>query len=446
MKEKLQDFFNRFISNDNGDVTQTQKNQKGKLIIIVLALFLGLFLLMKFTSSDELTEKEKIEKIAGNFKLVDKDETAKTNWIGSASGDMDLAKKKIDALTTKNEKLEDEISKMKSILRDLVDKKDITKEEVQNKSNPSTSTNYDNKFPNLNAVDLPDLEKKELYANFPKPSESNNFGLSQVGKIPQIPEVTSARYSTLEGSLAYINVAPKPEMEEMEIEKNPLHIIPTGSITRAVLLSGFDAPTMTQAKTNPLPILMRVTDTSILPNSWQYDIKDCFITAEGYGDLTSERAYIRTNTLACITDDGRHIEVDFHGSIAGEDGKTGLKGAVVTKQGALLARTLISGFLQGVGESFSQVDTTTIVSGNGITSTPVEQTASEAMRSGVFKGLSSSAEKLADFYLKMADQISPVIEISAGREITITTTSRVELKMLEEQAKATQNNQTKEKE
>ena len=53
---------------------------------------------------------------------------------------------------------------------------------------------------------------------------------------------------------------------------------------------------MTQAKTNPLPVLMRVVDTSVLPNSWQYDIKDCFITGEGYGDLTSESAYIRTNT------------------------------------------------------------------------------------------------------------------------------------------------------
>lgn len=31
---------------------------------------------------------------------------------------------------------------------------------------------------------------------------------------------------------------------------------------------------------------MRVIDTSILPNTWQYDRKDCFITAEGYGDLT----------------------------------------------------------------------------------------------------------------------------------------------------------------
>ncbi|MDE6958451.1 MAG: conjugal transfer protein TraB [Helicobacter apodemus] len=433
MREKLQGFFNRFISNDNGDITQTQRKQRGKLIVILVIVFLVLFILLRFTVNDETTEKERAEKIAGNFKLVDKDEMAKTNWIGSASEDMDLAKKKIDTLTTKNEKLEKELSKMQSILKDLVNEKEKQREEqTKFKNLPPPTPTSSNKLPDLNKVELDDLGRRELYTNFPKPNEGNNFGISQLGAIPQMPEDISVRYTSLEDSLAYINVAPKPEIQKQEAEKKPLHIIPTGSITRAVLLSGFDAPTMTQAKTNPLPILMRVIDTSILPNTWQYDIKDCFITAEGYGDLTSERAYIRTNTLACITDEGKHIEVNFAGSVAGEDGKTGLKGAVVTKQGALLARTLIAGFLQGVGNSFGQTNATTIVSGSGVTSTPTNQTATEAMRSGIFKGLSASAEKLADFYLKMADQISPVIEISAGREITITTTSRVELKTLEE--------------
>ncbi|WP_191337845.1 TraB/VirB10 family protein, partial [Helicobacter pullorum] len=162
---------------------------------------------------------------------------------------------------------------------------------------------------------------------------------------------------------------------------------------------------------------------------------DCFITGEGYGDLTSERAYIRTNTLSCMANDGRHINLDFKGAVSGEDGKIGLKGRVVTKQGALLARTLIAGFLQGVGESFGQQDTTTIVSGSGTTTVPLDQTANEAFQQGLFQGLSDSAEKLADFYLKMADQISPVIEISAGREITVITTDLTEIKSIEEEAK-----------
>ena len=115
----------------------------------------------------------------------------------------------------------------------------------------------------------------------------------------------------------------------------------------------------------------------------------------------------------------------------------------ITKQGALLARTLIAGFLQGVGESFGQQDTTTIVSGSGTTTVPLDQTANEAFQQGLFQGLSDSAEKLADFYLKMADQISPVIEISAGREITVITTDLTEIKSIEEEAKKSTSNNTK---
>ena len=62
MREKLQGFFNRFISNDNGDITQTQRKQRGKLIVILVIVFLVLFILLRFTVNDETTEKERAEK------------------------------------------------------------------------------------------------------------------------------------------------------------------------------------------------------------------------------------------------------------------------------------------------------------------------------------------------------------------------------------------------
>ena len=43
----------------------------------------------------------------------------------------------------------------------------------------------------------------------------------------------------------------------------------------------------------------------------------------------------------------------------------------------------------------------------------------------------------------MADQISPVIEISAGREITVITTDLTEIKSIEEEAKKSTSNNTK---
>ena len=131
----------------------------------------------------------------------------------------------------------------------------------------------------------------------------------------------------------------------------------------------------------------------------------------------------------------------FKGAATGEDGKLGLKGEVVTKQGALLARTLIAGFLQGVGDAFSQQNQVVLTGTTGVTTTTKDLTAGEAMEMGAFSGLSKSAEKLADFYLKMADQVAPVIEISAGREINIITTQMVELKSIEEMENAGNTNQ-----
>lgn len=432
MREKIENLFRKLINNDSGDVNNSEKNQKKKIIMIVAGLFIGLLLLINLTGGGETeTPQQANEKITGKFKLVDSDETAKTNWIGSASEDLDLSKRKIDSLTSANQKLSSELTEMKKVLGSLVDEKNKQEQEAKRASEKTEA----NKEVSVNGVNLPDLGNVDLYKDFPKPNENNNFGLKK-GEIPEIVETTTEQYSTVDDALVYMKIAEKEKPKEV-IKPKTLHIVPTGTITRAVLLNGVDAPTLAQAKTDPLPILMRVVDTSILPNAWQYDIKDCFIVGEGYGDLTSERAYIRTNNLSCMTNDGRHIDLEFKGAVSGEDGKIGLKGRVVTKQGALLARTLIAGFLQGVGESFGQQDTTTLVSGTGTTTVPLDQTASEAMQQGLFRGLSESAEKLADFYLKMADQISPVIEVSAGREISIITTEKIELKTLEEQIEET---------
>ncbi|EAI0017504.1 conjugal transfer protein TraB, partial [Campylobacter upsaliensis] len=266
------------------------------------------------------------------------------------------------------------------------------------------------------------------------------------GKVPELEQIEQTRYTPLTDSLNFTNIA-KPEVKEEKEKKTKRHIIPTGSIVKAVLLSGMDAPTMTQAKTEPLPVLMKVTELSILPNSYAYDIQDCFLMGEGYGDLTSERAYIRVNNISCVTNKGQKIDMVMKGAATGEDGKLGLRGEVVTKQGALLARTLIAGFLQGVGESFANKNQIVTQNGfGGTTTTNGTMNAGESLQAGAFEGLSKSAEKLADFYLKMADQVTPVIEISAGREVNIITTATLELKTLEEQdkdEKKSQNNQAK---
>lgn len=437
--------FMKFFSNDK-DINNLEKRQKSNKILISSSIIVILFIFMLLLGDDKKAPQEN----AGDFKIVDSDEMAKTKWVGEASSDLGLTKKSVDEVLNKNNKLEKEIDELRKIVSEAVKNKN-------SENNPINSTN-----PNENVLNSVDLDKQntnqsnieKLYQSFPQPTlEENTSETFDIlnsklpkGKVPELEQIEQTRYTPLTDSLNFTNIA-KPEVKEEKEKKSDRHIIPTGSIVKAVLLSGMDAPTMTQAKTEPLPVLMKVSDLSILPNSYAYDIQDCFLMGEGYGDLTSERAYIRVNNISCVTNKGQKIDMTMKGAATGEDGKLGLRGEVVTKQGALLARTLVAGFLQGVGESFANQNQIVTQNGfGGTTTTNGSMDAGESLQAGAFEGLSKSAEKLADFYLKMADQVTPVIEISAGREVNIITTATLELKTLEEQAKdekKPQNNQTK---
>ena len=61
-------------------------------------------------------------------------------------------------------------------------------------------------------------------------------------------------------------------------------------------------------------------------------MRECFLVAAGYGDLASERAYLRTEAITCIREDGGAIEVPLDAYAVGEEGKVGVRGRLVSKQ------------------------------------------------------------------------------------------------------------------
>ena len=74
--------------------------------------------------------------------------------------------------------------------------------------------------------------------------------------------------------------------------------------------------------------------------------------------LGSERAYLRAETLTCVRTDGGVIEVPLDAYAVGEDGKVGIRGGLVSKQGALLAKALQAGFLTAFSKVLTQVPST----------------------------------------------------------------------------------------
>jgi hypothetical protein len=77
----------------------------------------------------------------------------------------------------------------------------------------------------------------------------------------------------------------------------------------------------------------------------------------GYGDISSERAYLRTENLSCVRADGATLEVKIQGSVYGEDGKVGMRGRLVTKQGQMLANALLAGVVSGIGQGLATSST-----------------------------------------------------------------------------------------
>jgi conjugal transfer pilus assembly protein TraB len=196
------------------------------------------------------------------------------------------------------------------------------------------------------------------------------------------------------------------------------------SFTRGTLLGGLDAPTGGQSQANPHPVLIRLSDNAFLPNRFRGEYRDCFVVAAGYGDISSERAYLRTESLSCVRGDGATLEVKIQGSVYGEDGKVGMRGRLVTKQGQMLANALLAGVVSGIGQGLSTSSTEYSTSALG---TVASASGSDGYRAGVGSGVGRALDRLAQYYIKLAENTFPVIEVDAGREIDVVITKGVRI-------------------
>lgn len=205
--------------------------------------------------------------------------------------------------------------------------------------------------------------------------------------------------------------------------------IPAGAFFRAVLLSGLDAPTGGQVQANPHPVLLRLLDNAVLPNQFRAQVKECFIVAAGYGDMSSERAYLRTESLSCVNKRGQVIDVAINGWAIGDDGKAGIRGQLVSKQGRALANAVLSGVLSGIGSAIRESSVNTQVGGFSGTVVQTPKPGQE-FRAGMGEGVSKGVDRLTDYYVKLAERMFPVVEVDAGRVVDIALSKGMSLKGL----------------
>lgn len=254
----------------------------------------------------------------------------------------------------------------------------------------------------------------------------NNMAMSNLMAPTGMPSQNKMSVPSFEGgSVSYTGgievVAAKKEDPLKKIEeakkKELVSVYLPPSFMEASLLSGLDAPTAEGGKGNPVPALLRIKDLAVLPNKVKANLKGCFVIAEGVGSLSEERANLRLVSISCLDKKGQSvIDQKITGFVVDTDGKIGLRGRVVSKMGAAIARSMLAGFFGGVGQVIQQANTTTSQSPLGATSTI---NPNQALAAGLGSGLTAATQELQKFYLELAKQQMPVIEVGATRKVTI---------------------------
>ena len=199
--------------------------------------------------------------------------------------------------------------------------------------------------------------------------------------------------------------------------------LPAGSHAEAVVIAGVDASAGIVSQSDPRPVLLRITSPAWTAaeggRALEVDLEGCTVTGAAHGDLSSEKVYVRLRTLTCAGDaPGAVVETEVAGFVAGA-GKTGVRGPVVSREGALVEKAFLAGAVSGIGEGVSRAfEPQALATGPG-TAAVANTSLSDIARSGLGAGAGSAGRKVADYLIRRAEQYQPVIQLQAGTRVAV---------------------------
>ncbi len=214
-----------------------------------------------------------------------------------------------------------------------------------------------------------------------------------------------------------------PELVADAVAKPVSAWLPAGAHASAIVLAGVDASAGISSQGDPRPVLMRITGPAWTAAedgiALQVDIDGCTVTGAAHGDLSSEKVYARLQTMTCAGPrPGTVVETPVAGFVAGS-GKTGVRGPVVSREGALVEKAFLAGVVSGVGQGAAQAFQPQAVA-TGAGGAAVANTGlGDIGRAGLGAGASSAGQKVADYMIRRAEQYQPVIQLQAGTKVTL---------------------------
>lgn len=204
-------------------------------------------------------------------------------------------------------------------------------------------------------------------------------------------------------------------------------IIPATTFVKATLISGVDASTAITSSADPLPVMIKLRNDGYIPRKLKSDLKGCHVLAAAKGDLSAERVHVRLEKLVCTEIETKEIvETDVAGFVVGPDGKNGIRGEVISKDGQYLGRALAGGVLSGFANVLNP-DSATSGMGNALLQNSEKKSTGDVFKTGFAGSASNSTDRLAQYYIDRAEQIQPVISIPGGVNVEIVFTQSVDI-------------------
>lgn len=268
----------------------------------------------------------------------------------------------------------------------------------------------------------------ELNKNWQSKFESLEESSLIKGNNPAQPEAPASVFQ--EQSLAFngehARLGMRPSIHTVSFRKkrsvrsdsklDPAHYVPSNTSVRAVVLGGADADASVygQSKNNGV-MLFKLLDSGALPNGQRSRLQGCRVSANTYGDISSERAFATLYRLSCAHPGQPIIDKEITGWVF-YNGKVGIKGKPLMRDNKIMAWAGVSGALSGVAQAAQYAQSMQQFSPLGATSVvPSSNIAPFA----AYGGASKAADQLSEYYVKRAEQYHPVIQVGSGNVVTI---------------------------
>ena len=193
--------------------------------------------------------------------------------------------------------------------------------------------------------------------------------------------------------------------------------LPPNSLARATVVVGVDATTNTRSQSDPLPVLLRITgparsvygDGKLLATR----VQGCMVNGAAYGDLSSEKVYVKLQRMTCAQPGGRFAVSEVKGFIA-FGGKVGVRGRVVSREGSLTTQAFLAGLVSSAGSALNGSFSTPIISGGR-----ENPDAGEVGLRALGGGADQAGKTVSEYLIERAEQYQPVVEMPTGAQVEV---------------------------